>query len=114
MSERILCAAIRVETGREEDGARSFGYPETGFVFCGLRHGDCIKVSHAWWARLSDEEREAVKAANGGHHSRWQGFLTSSGRYVDRVEAQVIALRMGQVQNVKGLRGGILFSEDLY
>lgn len=65
--EKILCAAIWVDTGKEEDGARSKGYPVNGLVFCGLRHGDCIKLVHAWWENLSKEEQTQIEAINPPH-----------------------------------------------
>jgi len=45
-----------------------------------------------------------------------QGFLTSSGRFVDRVEAAEIAYAAGQVRQRSTHEGkpGTLYSEDLY
>lgn len=49
------------------------------------------------------------------------GFMTSKGRYVDKIEAMKIALEAGQVTKEKAIRedgedGGYcpLFSEDIY
>lgn len=41
-----------------------------------------------------------------------QGFITDTGRYVNRVEARNIAWRAGQI--ISGSRGPELFSEDLW
>lgn len=43
-----------------------------------------------------------------------QGFLTSTGRFVDRVEGRAIALREGQIKDVEILHSRHLFSEDLW
>lgn len=42
-----------------------------------------------------------------------QGFVTSSGRFVDREEAAKIALESGQIEELKYSKTK-LFSEDLY
>lgn len=41
-----------------------------------------------------------------------QGFLTSTGRYVNRVEAFGIAFKANQI--ISGARGPQLFSEDIW
>lgn len=106
--ERILCAAIWVDTGKAEPPRRSYTYPSTGLLFCAWRHGDCFTTLHAWADRLSSEERASIGEEQfAGLH---QGFLTSCGRYVDREEAIKIARAAGQTNSTK--RG--LFSEDLY
>jgi hypothetical protein len=45
-----------------------------------------------------------------------QGFLTSQGRYVDRLEAMAIAKSAGQLKRPEtgGYQGPELFSEDLW
>lgn len=52
------------------------------------------------------------------HRSDEGGFMTSKGRYVDRIEAMKIALECGQVTEEKALRVdgtyNWLFSEDIY
>lgn len=114
--EWILCAAVWVNTGKEEPGGWSYGRPPTGLVFSGLRHGDCIALAYAWWAELSPVDRAIAEEANGGRNYGnldHQGFLTSRGRWVNRKEAQVIAKARGQVDE-KFLRGDKLYSEDLY
>jgi len=112
--EFILCAAIYVDTGKAEPPRRSYAYPKTGLVFAAWRHGDCFTTLTAWAQNLSEEERAAIEAVQEHQlHGRNQGFLTSTGRYVDREEAWKIAEQAGQVQPREG-RPGSLFSEDLY
>lgn len=106
--ERILCAAIWVDTGKAEPPRRSYAYPATGLLFCGWRHADCFLPLEAWARRLTVEERTTIGDEQlAGRH---QGFLTSLGRFVDRQEGMTIARRAGQTDSEKSG----LFSEDLY
>lgn len=106
--ERVLCAAIWVDTGEAEPPRRSYAYPATGLVFCGWRHSDCFTTLNAWSDRLTPEERARIGEEQfAGLH---QGFLTSRGRFVDRVEGMAIARAFGQTDSKKSM----LFSEDLY
>ena len=106
--ERILCAAIWVDTGKPEPPRLSYSYPTTGLLFCGWRHGDCLVTLHAWSDRLTVAERQQVGEEQlCGQH---QGFLTSLGRYVDRKKAIAIARAAGQTDSTKSG----LFSEDIY
>lgn len=93
--ERILCAAIYVDTGEAKPARRSYTYPRTGLVFSGWRHADCFVTLQAWADRLTDEERAQIdpQALRG----RCQGFITSRGRFVDREEGAHIAVAAGQV-----------------
>lgn len=110
MSERVLCAAIYVDTGEASPPRRSYTYPATGLVFAGWRHGDCFTTLEAWARGLTPEERERIGESQlAGEH---QGFLTSLGRFVDRKEAYALAQAAGQIQG--GSKHGYLFSEDLY
>ncbi len=108
MSERILCAAIWVDTGEAEPTRMSYAYPATGLLFCGWRHADCFVTLYAWSGRLTPE----VRQRNGEEQlaGRHQGFLTSTGRFVDRVEGMALARAAGQTDSDKSQ----LFSEDLY
>ncbi len=107
-TERILCAAIYVDTGEAHPARRSYTYPATGLVFTGWRHGDCYTTLNAWAERLTEEERATIGEEQ--LCGRRQGFLTSLGRFVDREEAARIAVAAGQVNpKVTGL-----MSEDLY
>lgn len=98
-SERILCAAIHFDDGKEHE--RQPLNIKRGFVLCGLRHGNCFG---------SVQNYEALKLRG---IEETQGFLTSSGRFVDRKEAWLIAIEQNQIAS-EPTRHGILFSEDLY
>lgn len=105
--EFILCAAIWVDTGKAEPPRRSYGYPETGLLFTGWRHADCFTTLNAWAELLPTEQREVLAEQIAG---RFQGFLTSKGRFVNRETAAYIACRNSQIKE----RKTTLFSEDLY
>jgi hypothetical protein len=60
------------------------------------RHGDCIN----FLSGLGQDHRD-------------QGFVTSRGRFVDRLEAGRIAMASGQ-GSPRAIRNGHLFSEDLW
>ncbi len=105
--ERILCAAIYVDTGMAEPARRSYAYPKTGLVFTGWRHGDCFTTLNAWADLLSAEERTRIGPEQLAGQN--QGFMTSTGRYVDRDQAGDIAHAAGQINHPKHL-----WSEDLY
>jgi hypothetical protein len=106
--EKVQCSAIWVDTGKAEPTRRTYAYPKTGILFCGLRHPDCFLAIEAWLDALSEEERETIPAEQRAGYN--QGFLTSRGRYVDREEAAVIARAAGQIEReIESLS-----SEDLY
>jgi len=94
--ERVLCAAIYVDDGVAYY-KRTHSAPDTGLVFGHRTHVDCLTLVNA----LYKGKRRGV-----------QGFITSTGRFVDREEAGRIAVEAGQVK-ASALRGGHLFSEDL-
>lgn len=52
-------------------------------------------------------------APEGAHDSAGRGFLTSEGRFVDRMEAASIAIAAGQVTRVAWPSRG-LYSEDVW
>lgn len=87
--ERIICAAIH--NTEDKDMA---GYP---LIYCGHRHCNIL-----WQSKLISRDPDH------------QGFLTSSGRFVDRKEGLKIALENNQILNVNDIRGNNLYSEDLY
>lgn len=106
--ERILCAAIWIDTFEAVPPRRTYSYPKTGILFCGWRHCDCFVPLEAWAERLTAEERARIGEEQlAGLH---QGFLTSTGRFVDREAAMVIARGAGQTDSASSG----LFSEDLY
>lgn len=87
MQERIVCAAIH--NPKDKDMA---GQP---LIYCGLRHSNIL------W--------QSKNVSRDPYH---QGFLTSTGRFVDRKEALKIALDNNQV--VGKIIGNNLYSENLY
>ena len=96
--ERILCAAIWYQDGKV--------YPaqpkniDSGYVWCGRRHHNIIIL------------RQQLTGENTTRSTSVQGFITSKDRFVDRKEANKIAVKSGQIQ--PDLEGDELVSEDLY
>ena len=86
--ETILCAAI----------CNPFDFDMAGhqLIYCGYRHNNIL------W--------QSEKVSRNLTH---QGFLTSRGRFVDRIEAAKIAINAGQIQELQ-YHDDKLFSEDLY
>ena len=87
--EEIACAAIK--------------YDDIGVLFlpAPARH------HHIMWTRLFiDGESSHPPKAN-------QGFLTTKGRFVDRVEGLKIATARGQIEHKHGNEGE-LYSEDMW
>lgn len=82
--KRIDCAAILAPDGR---------------VWTGKRHGHCIKTII---------QATGIQSVGGDYK---QGFVTMSGRFVDRKEAAMIAVHAGQANLTLPCE---LFSEDLY
>ena len=88
--EHCVCAAIKLVTGE---------------VVRGRRHDDCFKIVFS---------RDGEKSA---HWNAIQGFITSIGRFVDRIEGMIIQRETGIPSkfNITGeYIGDELFSEDLY
>ena len=113
MSERILCAAIWVDTGLVFPDRPSSNYPPTGIVFAGWRHSDCYTSLNAWAENLSANTWNAhLEEQVAGKNS---GFITSTGRFVNHQIAYDIAVKAEQIIN-KGIpyEEGFLKSEDLY
>lgn len=71
---------------------------EAGLILFGKSHADCFHQGHYTGIGMSQRAKD-------------QGFMTSAGRYVERDEACKIAHEAGQIDD---LRGGHLFSEDLW
>lgn len=86
-AETIVAAAIR-------SGDRTWSLPKPA------RHCDVIRVA-----------RSTTGATYADVCCHNQGFLTSTGRFVGRLEAEDVARRAGQVDK---LIGGVLTSEDLW
>lgn len=86
-TEYILCAAIKITINDET------------IIISGYRHGDCFNIVHKLCPNKYINQDE-------------QRFLTSSGRFVDRIEAKKIAKQANQL-----IRDSIfskLISEDIY
>ncbi len=109
--EYILCAALYIDNGSDKPARRSHAYPRTGMMLCAWRHGDCYVPLQTITDRLTPEERDeydsTLEYCLGG---RYQGFLTSTGRFVDRKEAADIAYNAGQIAEPLPM----LTSENLY
>ena len=104
--ERIQCAAIHYNTPyTHEHQPKNI---TTGYVICGLRHHNCIQVFSQIVAGMKG--MEIIKLKNGST----QGFLTSTNRFVNRLEGLVIAIKAGQVTELKDPNKKELYSEDLY
>jgi len=96
--ERIAAAAI------EKDG----------LIFCATPPGRHHTVAHHLLGVRNGARDEAlpryVETVGGDFE---QGFITSTGRFVDREEGWKIAEASGQILRVTG-SAGTLFSEDLW
>lgn len=112
--EYIVCAAYKqiknttyrqhmIDNGRDPKSIYREPHDEVFDMRLGYRHPDIIY-------QFNDE----INTHNGG-------FMTSKGRYVDRIEAMKIAYECGQVDASKALRNDDsnkkywpLYSEDIY
>ncbi len=91
--EKIICAAIKVN--------------DIDKVFYGHRHSHAISAMHdglSW--EHSRKEIMSMKTI--------QGFVSSTGRFVERNEAFTIAMKNNQILDQNNTRGNELYSEDLY
>lgn len=112
--EKILCAAIHYDNHINYPHMDCYGI-NTGFVLCGYRHHNIIGVLPE-----NTESKITIERAK-ELNIDWpvdntditQGFVTSTGRFVDREEAAKIALDSGQINELKYSKTK-LFSEDLY
>lgn len=97
--EIIICAAIWYNDNNYYPHQEIYGV-DSGFIIGGFRHNNIIGV-----LPINNIHRN-----DGKEYKTTQGFITSTGRFVDRKEAAVIAYNSGQIkEQVKQL-----FSEDLY
>jgi hypothetical protein len=98
MEERIICAAIWFDDGR--DYVHQPKNISSGFVIAGMRHHNCFNTV-------------SILTADIEHHTQYekeQGFITTHNRFVDREEGAKIAYDAGQIK----IELKKLFSEDLY
>lgn len=101
--EKILCAAIHYHRYEFKNESYKEALPKNvshGIVITGRRHHNCIMT----WIELTGQPTRRETST--------QGFLTSLNRFVDRIEANTIAINAGQV--VGNTEGDQLISEDLY
>lgn len=107
--EYILCAAIWYKelplVDNDSDLLRTArpSNCDSGIVFCGHRHHNCLHMMVAMTGKYQHQAGEEV-----------QGFLTNLNRFVDRKEAFQIALVANQIMDLNDVRGTNLYSEDLY
>lgn len=91
MKEFIICAAIRLDTGK---------------IYYGHRHPHCIEAMNGELSWTMNRQRIAVVG-------KLQGFVTNTNRFVDRTEAAIITLEAKQIEKLK-YSSIELYSEDLY
>lgn len=126
--EHIICAAVHYDNGLKYKFHEKFGI-DTGFVIAGWRHPYICSIlpfnPHFLKKMFDEDDKEAMqKYEDLNVKYGWQeddltrcettqGFLTSTGRFVNRKEAYMIALEAGQIDGDGGYDKE-LFSEDLY
>ena len=91
--EHILCSAIKRIVPREKC---NYHHNDIHLVEIGYRHHD---IFIRFKGEVSEKEED-------------QGFFTSKGRFVDRLEACKIAKESGQIEIDD--KKTVLYSEDLY
>lgn len=96
--EYILCAAIWYKDGKKYPFQPKNIY--TGYVMCGRRHHNIISLNFS----LTNQKTLSQTSV--------QGFITNLDRFVDRLEANNIAIAANQV--IGNELGDELISEDLY
>lgn len=101
MKEKIICAAIYLDTG--EKCHQQPKNISTGIVIAGLRHNNCIATIVILLKKNMSEIQTVAQ----------EGFITSENRFVKREEAAKIALENGQVKELKYFKNK-LDSSDLY
>ena len=91
--EKIICSAVKFKDK----------------VWMGHRHGGAINAMHDALSYTMNR-----KEMNEAQVDRNQGFVTSTGRYVDRAEAWVIAENAGQILKREYQTKDCLYSEDVW
>lgn len=115
--EYISCSAIHYDNGKHYPWQDVYGI-KSGFVLCGFRHTDIIGVlpENPYMCDEDPERNPTVCKWNsnvripGCSIKTTQGFMTSTGRFVNRKEAAEIAYNCGQITEEKVS----LFSEDIF
>ncbi len=92
MKQRIVCAACRY----------------VPYLFIAPRHFDSIMHSQIGMAGMSGE----IKMHKGLVE---QGFIDNKGKFLDRIEAYIVATKAGQIIEKTGDKDSVeLFTEDIY
>ena len=107
-TEKIICSAIHYE-----DGIKRPHLPkniDTGIVVAGWRHANSIQQLKVMFYDEYEENSKHNKKRIEVIRNQTQGFLTSTGRFVDRDYGAEIA------RNAEQVHSGVteLYSEDLY
>lgn len=108
--ETIVSAAQRIAVPDEMRNERWNGtrmYPDYIYVSCESRPVDTLAGRHHTNLHILSALGISVKDMNN------QGFMTSTGRWVDREEGCKIARAAGQIRHKTG-PDNILFSEDMW
>ncbi len=86
-----------------------------------IRYGDLVCVADKWVPSRHGDVFIVMQKAGFALDSLYahgceetQGFITSEGRFVDRVEAMEIAIEADQVVSGNSIHGKELFSEDVW
>ena len=93
---RILCAAIKRLNPRSSKC--NYHQNDIHLIELGYRHHDILI---RFRGEVSQDPND-------------QGFYTSKGRFVNRIEAYEIASKAGQIKHLPALEKFKLYSEDLY
>lgn len=101
--ERIICSAIIYDDGKYH--AQEVGRVLSGIVIAGRRHANCYHTLELLVPGANKSDKYPTRDQ--------QGFITSTGRYVDRKEAYIIAKAAGQC-SLEHDDIPELISEDLY
>lgn len=114
--EYIACSAIHYDNGVNYPFMKVYGI-ETGFVLAGLRHTFIASILPTNVHYEQEPNQSGVIQAKWDKdlpvHKTTQGFMTSHGRFVDRLEAKRLAIEAGQVNESEAI-GHELFSEDVF
>lgn len=86
MAEKIRCAAIQFEITHIEDD-KSISHETC--IEKAMNHATCFSIAY---------NRYGTAFVDRDHSKDRQGFITTSGRFVDREEAYQIALAAGQLK----------------
>lgn len=113
IEEKILCSAIYYDDKQKRNNLPS--NTDTGLVFCGLRHSNCITLMKAMYyddftqCESCDTRRKEVLP------DHTQGFLTNKNRFLNRTESYLLAVDSKQIKDFKkGYKQKELYSEDLW